>query len=66
MEEWKEVATQMFHEYREQADRYGTFNENVRSFNLLYAGKADALLELLGRFGSKPEVLTEVKERESK
>ena len=53
--DWKEVATDLFHEYRYEANRYAKENENVESLALLNAGKAVAMSHLLDLYGAKPE-----------
>jgi len=56
MEPWAKRATELFHEYRGEADKYAPEKENVGTLALINAGKAIGLHRLLEDFGHKPDI----------
>jgi len=60
--DWITIATEKFHEYKAEAERYGKENENVQELALINAGKALALSELLEMVDRKPLAAMEKEE----
>ena len=52
MNDWIEVATEMFNKHRREANKWAS--EDVAELALISAGKATVLSELLEKFGVNP------------